>query len=221
MAVAQQKIDIKEVREDVIVLKSEGLRAILMTSSINFLLKSKEEQDALTYRYQEFLNSLEFSIQILVTSRKFEISNYVQLLETKQKEQESELLQIQTAEYIDFVKGLAELTNIMTDSFYIVIPFAPIERKEEGGLVKKLSDFFRAKKEPKIQQQNFEQMKTQLWQRIDYLRSGLASMGINAVPLNTKQIIELFYKMYNPGAKEKPVVPAEQAGVVAQKMTIG
>lgn len=210
MVNVQQKIDIKEIRDDVVVLKSGGLRAVLMTSSVNFLLKSQEEQDAIIYRFQDFLNSLEFSIQILMTARKFDISNYVQMLQQHYREQQSELLQIQTAEYIDFIKGLAELTNIMTDSFYIVVPFAPIETKASEGILKKFTGLWKTKKEPAIKEQNFEQMKTQLWQRVDYLKGGLAAMGLNAVPLNNEQLLELFYKMYNPGAKEKPVLPEER-----------
>lgn len=202
----QEKIAIEDIKEGVVILKDGGLRAILMTSSINFALKSTEEQDALTYHYQGFLNSLDFPIQILINSRKFNISGYVTLLEQKQKEQENELLRIQTTEYIDFIKGLTELANIMTESFYVVVPFAPIEKKEMG-LLDKFSSILTFKKQMAFKtDQNFEQLKSQLWQRINYISSGLEGLGLRVAPLNTEELIELYYSLYNPEAKEKPKI---------------
>ena len=202
----QEKISIEDIKEGVVILKDGGLRAILMTSSINFALKSTEEQDALTYHYQGFLNSLDFPIQILINSRKFNISGYVTLLEQKQKEQENELLRIQTTEYIDFIKGLTELANIMTESFYVVVPFAPIEKKEMG-LLDKFSSILTFKKQMAFKtDQNFEQLKSQLWQRINYISSGLEGLGLRVAPLNTEELVELYYSLYNPEAKEKPKI---------------
>lgn len=202
----QEKIAIEDIKDGVVILKDGGLRAILMTSSINFALKSTEEQDVLTYHYQGFLNSLDFPIQILITSRKFNISNYVTLLEQKQKEQENELLRIQTTEYIDFIRGLTELANIMTESFYVVVPFAPIEKKEMG-LLDKFSSILTFKKQMAFKtDQNFEQLKSQLWQRIIYVSSGLEVLDLRVVPLNTEELIELYYSLYNPEAKEKPKI---------------
>ena len=202
----QEKIAIEDIKDGIVILKDGGLRAILMTSSINFALKSTEEQDALTYHYQGFLNSLDFPIQILINSRKFDITDYINLLEQKQKEQENELLRIQTTEYIDFIRGLTELVNIMTESFYVVVPFAPIEKKEMG-LLDKFSSILTFKKQMAFKtDQNFEQLKSQLWQRITYVSSGLEGLGLRAVPLNTEELIELYYSLYNPEAKEKPKI---------------
>ena len=192
----QKHLEIKEIKDDALVLKSGGLRAILMCSSVNFALKSTEEQDALIYKYQEFLNGLDFPVQIMVASRKFNIDPYIQMLQFKEKEQENELLRVQTAEYIDFIKGLTEMANIMTESFYLVVPFNPSPIKI--GFFDKL--FSREKSEAK--EQVFQELKTQLWQRVEFAISGLKGMGIRAIPLNTEEMIELFYKLYNPSAKE-------------------
>ena len=192
----QKHLEIKEIKDDALVLKSGGLRAILMCSSVNFALKSTEEQDALIYKYQEFLNGLDFPVQIMVASRKFNIYPYIQMLHFKEKEQENELLRVQTAEYIDFIKGLTEMANIMTESFYLVVPFNPSPIKI--GFFDKL--FSREKSEAK--EQAFQELKTQLWQRVEFAISGLKGMGIRAIPLNTEEMIELFYKLYNPSAKE-------------------
>lgn len=196
----QKHLEIKEIKDDVVVLKSGGLRAILMTTSINFALKSTEEQDAIIFRYQEFLNSLDFSIQIIAASRKFDISPYTQSLEEKQAKQENELLRIQTSEYIDFVKGLTEITNIMTESFYLVIPYNPSVVKKAGLL----GQLFGKKEKKETKEQAFQELKNNLWQRVEFVATGLRGVGLKAVPLNTEELVELFYKLYNPGAKEEP-----------------
>jgi hypothetical protein len=196
----QKHLEIKEIKDDVIILKNGGLRAILMTTSLNFALKSTEEQDAIVYRYQEFLNSLDFPVQIMIASRKFDIDPYIQTLQQKQIRQENELLRIQTAEYIDFVKGLTEMTNIMTESFYLVIPYSPPIVKKIGFLNRLLSK----EKPVEIQKREFQELKTNLWQRVEFVITGLRGMGIKAVPLTSEEIIELFYKLYNPSAKEEP-----------------
>lgn len=199
----QKHLEIKEIKDDVIVLKSGGLRAVLMTTSLNFALKSIDEQNALVARYQEFLNSLDFSIQIVVISRKFNIEPYILTLEQKQAEQENELLKIQTSEYIDFVKGLTEMANIMTESFYLVIPFAPqaVQAIKKIGFFGKLFGKLKNEKS-EAEKQEFQELKINLWQRLEFVITGLRRMGLKAVPLETEELIELFYKLYNPSAKE-------------------
>jgi sulfur carrier protein ThiS len=196
----QKHLEIKEIRDDVVILKRGGLRAILMATSINFALKSTEEQDAIIYRYQDFLNSLDFPIQIVAASRKFDITPYIQTLEQKQIQQEDELLRIQTSEYIDFVRGLTEMTNIMTESFYLVIPYTPSITKKTGFF----SQLFGKKEKAETEEQTFQELKNNLWQRVEFVVTGLHGFSIKAVPLNTEELVELFYKLYNPSAKEEP-----------------
>ncbi len=201
-ASVQQHLDIKEIRDDLIVLKSGGLRAILMTTSLNFALKSSDEQDAIIYRYQNFINSLDFPIQIVAASRKFDISPYTENLEQRQAQQENELLRIQTSEYIDFIKELTKITNIMTESFYLVVPYSPTITIKKGFL----TNLFKGakKKEPVIQEEKFQELKNNLWQRVEFIIAGLQGTGLKAVPLKTDELVELFYKLYNPSAKEEP-----------------
>lgn len=196
----QKHIEIKEIKDDVIILKNKGLRAILMATSVNFALKSTEEQDAVIYRYQDFLNSIDFPLQIVASSRKFDIAPYIKTLEEKQTQQENELLKIQTSEYIDFIKGLTEMTNIMTESFYLVIPYNPMTAKKEGLL----NQIFGKKKEKSTKEETFQELKINLWQRVEFIATGLQGMGIKTAPLNTEELIELFYKTYNPSAKGEP-----------------
>ena len=196
----QKHIQIKEIKDDVIILKNKGIRAILMATSLNFDLKSTEEQDALIYKYQDFLNSIDFPIQIMIASRKFDIDPYIQALKEKQIDQENELLKIQALEYTDFIKGLTEITNIMTESFYVVIPYSPFT-VQNMGIFKKV---FKVNKKKITKEMEFNELKNNLWQRVEFVATGLRGMGIKTAALNTEELVELFYKLYNPNAKEEP-----------------
>lgn len=198
---SQYFLDISEIKDGVIILKNGGLRAILMVSSINFALKSIEEQDAIIFQYQRFLNSLDFSIQIAVNSRKLNIDNYLDTLKTKEKEQINELLRFQIAEYREYVKGLVQMANIVSKTFYVVIPFALSEKTNTNFLKKMLKAV--SKKKIMQNREEFERSKEQLWQRVEHVVSGLSGVGLKMTPINTQEIIELFYNLYNPGLSEK------------------
>lgn len=204
----QQRIEIENIQEGVVILKDKSLRAVLMVSSINFSLKSLDEQQAIITRYQEFLNSLDFSLEIMIESKKYDLAEYILMLQQRSKEQKIELMKIQIAEYIDFIKNLSDMTNIMSKNFYVVVPFAAIEQAVQN-FGDKILDLFKEKSSPETLKQNFQQQKTQLWQRVDYVVSGLGAIGLRAAPLNTEELIELFYQLYNPEAKEKPVLESQ------------
>ena len=207
-APVQQKIIIDEIKEGVIILKGGDLRGVLMASSINFSLKSAEEQEALIMKYQTFLNSLDFPIQVLMVSRHLNIDTYLASMEQKKKEQTSELLKIQTTEYLDFIKNMVQVGNIMDQSFYVVVPLARVEKKE-ANIVEKLGLFQKAKQNQETK--SFDELKTQLWQRLEYVTSGLAGLGIKSAPLNTEELTQLFYRLYNMGTKDLPAVPKKAA----------
>ena len=122
---AQSFVPVKEVRNGIIILKEGGYRGVLMCSSVNFALKSEDEQRAVIGGFQNFLNTLDFSIQIVVNSRKMDLRPYLALLQEKTPDQKTDLMKIQLREYIEFVRSFADQANIMTKSFYIVVPFAP------------------------------------------------------------------------------------------------
>lgn len=199
-ASVQKHLDIKDIREDMVILKDGGYRAILITNSINFDLKSEDERIAVIEKFQDFLNALDFPVQILIVSRRFDLGEYIEKLQTKQREQENELLRMQTSEYINFIQSLTDLSNIMTESFYLVVPYNPSALKKIGFL-KKLP-FFGNDREEEPEQKSTEEIKTNLWQRVEYVATTLRSCGIKSAPLKTNELIELFYKLYNPSAKE-------------------
>ncbi len=195
-------VDIKTIKDGVVVLKSGALRAVLLVSSVNFDLKSSDEQIAIIGAYQNFLNSLDFSIQIVISSRKLNIIPYTELLTEKANEQRNELLKIQIIEYREFIKNLTELTNIMSKSFYLVVPFAPVE-DESSGVLGKISHTLAPSQNITEHEELFETYKNQLWQRVDHVAAALGGTGLHFTTLNTNELIELFYGMYNPSEYAK------------------
>lgn len=207
---SQQIINIEEVRDGVLIMKDGTLKVILMASSLNFALKSADEQTAVILQYQNFLNSLDFSVQFFVQSRKINIEPYLDTLKETKEQQTNELLQIQISEYIEFIRTFVKASNIVNKNFYIVIPFAPpvFTTAEEGvkgimNMLKGLWGSTEIKKQEGLSPQKFEEYKNQLWQRMENVVAGLTRTGVRAVPLNTEELIELFYGLYNPGELER------------------
>lgn len=205
---AQQFLTIDSIREDVVVLKDGGLRVVLMCSSFNFALKSTDEQDAVIFQYQNFLNSLDFPIQFVVHSRRLNIEPYLESLAERQKEEDNELLKIQIGEYLEFIKTFISSTNIMSKTFYAVVPFTPAMVEQGGFLASALSGLGLGAKKAKGDTDVFEERKNQLWQRVDTVIEGLQRFGIRSAPLNTEELIELFYGLYNPTEFEKAATPS-------------
>jgi hypothetical protein len=210
---SQEFVAVKEIRDGVIILEDNQMRIALMASSLNFALKSAEEQEAIITQYQDFLNSLDFSIQFFIESRHLNIEPYLDSLREAEKKQTNELLKIQGREYIEFVKNFVSLTQIVSKTFYVIIPFSP---PVFGGATGIFAKFFGKKKEKKknkngFEENNFEEHKSQLIQRADAIIQGLARAGVRAVALNTEELIELFYNLYNPGELAKGGVIAPQS----------
>ncbi|MEI6494587.1 MAG: hypothetical protein WCO03_00810 [bacterium] len=193
---SQEFLPIKEIRDGVVILKDDSLRLVLMTSSLNFALKSLDEQEALIMQYQNFLNSIDFHIQIFIQSRKLDIRPYVVSLEGMLKEQTNELIKIQTSEYIEFIKKFTESANIMTKTFFIVIPFTPTIATNSGS---RFSLPIFGKKTNTQVKLDFEESRTQLEARASVVEQGLNRIVIRTAALGTEELIELFYKLFNPG----------------------
>lgn len=203
-------VPIEEIRDGVVILSNGSLRAVLMASSLNFALKSSEEQDAIILQYQNFLNSLDFSLQICVESRKLNIEPYLDTLRDRVKVETNELLRIQISEYITFVKEFVETANIVAKTFYIVVPFTPVSiNLQKTGITGIFDSLFGKRKEGEalIKPAEFEEYKTQLWQRVDTVIQGLVRTGVRAVPLNTEELIELYFTLFNPEEAGKSKAP--------------
>lgn len=203
---AQDFLPIETVRDGTVVLRAgAGLRAVLMASSLNFALKSDEEQDALVYQYENFLNSLDFPLQFVIQSRRLNIRPYLDTLVGRQKEETNELLKIQIGEYAEFVRSFVELSNIVTKAFFIVVPFAPSIKERGGGLIRRITDLMGSRAEAAAgSDAEFVQYRDQLLQRVDAVVSGLRRLGLRTARLGTDELIELYYGLYNP-TESQPV----------------
>jgi hypothetical protein len=196
-ASTQKYLKISEIKNDCLVLKDGTLRAILLASSINFALKSEEEQKAVIQNYARFLNTLEFPLQIVTHSRPFNIDPYVNELNLLRQNQTNELLRNQTTDYRDFIKELIGLGEIMSRRFYIVVPYNP-GGDTKRGFFSRVVDILSAAIVVKIKKEKFEAYREALFKRADNIIAGLSSMGVKARPLDTQSLIELFYNIYNP-----------------------
>jgi len=195
----QQFLEIDKIKEGVIILKDKSLRGVLMTSSINFALKSEDEQTAIIYQFQDFLNSLDFSIQIVIQSRKLNITGYLDKLKKLEEGQKDELLKIQTSEYRAFIQKIISGGTIMSKNFFVIVPFTAITIpgvQEKGSAA----------------EEQFRRNKAQLWQRMEFIAMGLRRCGLQTASLTTVELIELFWALYHPEQAETgyyPEIPEE------------
>lgn len=199
IASTQEILRFAEIHDSIVITKTGELRVILMVSSINFALKSEQEQTAIIFAYQNFLNSLDFPIQIVMQSKKLDLYNYLIKLKKVSQTQTNELLRMQTVDYIDFISRLINVANIMDKKFFVVVPFVPLPKvgisvpKQSQNVTMTVDEFNRYKEE--------------LTQRSQVVQSGLGSVGVRCAQLNTQQIIELFYGIYNPEESSKQKLP--------------
>ncbi len=207
-ASTQQFLEIDQIKEGVILLKNKAMRGIIMVSSLNFALKSEEEQNAIIYQFQNFLNSLDFSLEITVQSRRLNITGYLDKLKELEEKQENELLKTQTAEYRKFINALISGGAIMSKTFFVTVPFTLM--KIPG--MKTMKGLFKKQSTSTFDDEQFQRCKSQLWQRVEFVALGLRRCGLQCVPLDTSELIELFWSLYHPEESEVgyyPEIPPE------------
>ncbi|MBT4277317.1 hypothetical protein HOD96_01025 [Candidatus Falkowbacteria bacterium] len=206
----QEYLSIAEIKDDCVILKDGSLTAVLMVSSINFSLKSAEEQDAIIGSYVNFLNSFDFPLQIVIQSRKLNIDPYLQKLLNIEKEQTNDLLRMQIVEYRDYISELVKIGQIMTKKFYIAITYTTAVDHRKS-LLTKLGEVFSPAKIVRLKREVFLRRHKELMRRVDNVSSGLNSMSLNTVLLDTQSLIELYYNSYNPSIfKSQPLPDLEK-----------
>lgn len=199
----QNSLEIAEIRDGLVIMNDGSYRSVIMAQSINFDLMSPEEREAVEFSYQSFLNSLYFDIQISIRSQKVDLRPYIQKLEKLHNEQDNMLLAYLMDDYINYIQLLAQETNIMDKRFYIVVPYFPVSTQaavDAGkGIVSKL---FGGSSAPKgkitIHEADLEAAKTELKNRVQSILSSLIQLGVQGIPLDTQELIELYYDVYNP-----------------------
>jgi type IV secretory pathway VirB4 component len=205
-ASTQNYLDIAEIRDNTVIMKDGTLRAVILVSSINFSLKSEDEQNAIIAAYVGFLNNIDFPLQVVVQSRELDIENYLTALKQKEKEQTNELLKIQIAEYVQYITELISIGKIMNKKFYIVVTYNPLSDKQKS-FFSSLSDALKPGAMVKMKREMFMHRREKLTRRTENVIGALASIGLNSVELDTQSLIELYYNTYNPvtSANEKLV----------------
>jgi len=189
----QRYLAIAEIRDNLVTLRDGTMRGVILVSSINFALKSEDEQKGIIQAYMQFLNTFEFPTQIVIQSRKLNIDDYLTKLDQLAKEQTNDLLKIQTTEYRQFVLELIEMSAIMSKRFYVVVPYSPIgEKIAKKSFLDRVREIFSPTDIIRISQDKF----------IDYTISGLEGMSLKAIQLDTQSLIELYYNSYNPDTYE-------------------
>lgn len=189
----QHFLNVSDIRDDVIVLRNGELRQVISVTALNFALKSEEEQAAIIYQYQAFLNSLQFPIQILIQSRRLDLTQYLIQLQGRMSQATSPLIRNQIADYIDFINRLISLGAIMEKHFYIVVPLATSAIRARGFL----GQIFK-KETIEISDKDLAEAKVRLADRTATIRSGLAGLGLQVKPLATDDLKQLLYTTYNP-----------------------
>lgn len=194
----KQFVEIQEIRDETLILKDGSLRQIIKVGSTNFELKSQDEQLAILAGFRDFLNALDFSLEIMVMSRKLNIGKYLEFLNQIAEAQQNELMRIQAIEYSRFVKELTQLANIMAKDFFVVIPFH-IGPRTKGGIKEILKSIFKpAQIVKQLAPEEFESYKSQLNQRVDLVYENLAGLGLGAKVLKQDELTNLYYRFYNP-----------------------
>ena len=193
----QEYLHIAEIKDSTVILKDGSLRAVMAVSSINFDLKSTEEQEAIIFAFQRFLNSIDFPVQIVISSRQYDISGYLTMLENKSYTEKNSLLKNQIIDYTEFIEGLVDEAGVTSKYFYITIPFY-IVSAEKGGFLKKISSAINPRKAVFHKRELFETSKNQLFQRVGEIRELLGGIGLKVAMLSTQELIELYYNYYNP-----------------------
>jgi type IV secretory pathway VirB4 component len=193
----QRYLQVAEIRDDVIIMKDGSLRSVLLVSSINFALKSEDEQNAIISAYVGFLNSLNSPFQILIQSRKLDLESYLEVLSEAERKQTNDLLKMQMTEYRQYISELVEMGNIMTKRFYVIVPYDPF-RKKTRSFWQRTTDLISPSSTINLSQRIFNSRQRELFSLVDRVVSGLSSMGLRSQVLDTQALIELFYNTYNP-----------------------
>ncbi|MCF6276258.1 MAG: TraC family protein [Candidatus Magasanikbacteria bacterium] len=194
---SQSYLPIAQIKDGVVVLKDGTMRSVLLVSSINFALKSEDEQNALISSYASFLNSLEYPLQVVIQSRKLQIQPYIENLLKMQKEQTNELLKAQIGDYGSFISELVDIGEIMSKRFYVVVPYDPLSNKKKS-FWSRFQEAVKPVTSIRLKGERFDKRKEDLSSRVRQVVSGLGSMGLQVAELDTQALVELYYSTYNP-----------------------
>ena len=196
----KELVQVADIRDKIVLLKNGSLRAVIGVSAINFELRSEEEQIGILQNFQNFLNSLEFPLQIVINSRQLNMDEYLKLVDETADALDNELLKIQAVEYSKFVKELLQLSNIMSKKFYVILPFYIYETPTKAGLLDVFTSIFSPSKvAQQLDAEKIDKYQQQLMQRAELVLDGMLGLGLKASLMEEAELKNLFYTLYNPG----------------------
>jgi hypothetical protein len=199
----QDFVPIRDIRDNVVILKNGQMCSILLASSINFALKSLDEQQAILGQFQSFLNTLDFSLQFYVQSRRLNIQPYLNILLEREPLQDNDLMRIQLREYMEFIRTFTSEVDVMSKNFFIVVPYTPTQIDFRSNL----TSVFGRKKDLAIEDAKVEENRLQLEQRVSLVEQGLIRIGVRTVALQNDELVELYYHIFNPGDPDGSAPP--------------
>ncbi len=194
-AASQDFVAVRDIKDGIVILKSGQMCSILLASSVNFALKSLDEQQAILQQFQAFINTIDFSLQIYIQSRRLNIDPYLEILHGRESLQDNDLMRIQLREYIEFIRTFTNEVDIMSKSFFVVVPYSPVPKNITKGIT---SLFSKKTSTGTPTEMRFEEQRLQLEQRVAIVEQGLSRVGVRTIPLKNDDLVELFYHIYNP-----------------------
>lgn len=198
-AATQDFVSIRDIKDNVVIQKNGQMHMMLLASSINFALKSLDEQRAILLQFQQFLNTLDFSLQIYVQSRRLNIQPYLELLGGMEEKQYNDLMRIQLREYIDFIRTFTKDVDVMSKNFFVIIPYTPTQINLTKGIANLFTPEHNSNVGTPPNETQFEENRIQLEQRVGMVSEGLARVGVRTITLEKDDLVELYYHLYNPG----------------------
>lgn len=208
-AATQDFVSIRDIKENVVIQKDGRLIMVMLASSINFALKSLDEQKAVLIQFQNFLNTLDFTLQIYIQSRRLNIGPYLNLLSKLKDKQDNELMQIQLREYIDFIESFTTDVDVMSKNFFVIVPYSPSKTGVAKGITKLFTPGGSNYSSKTPDDMRFEEQRIQLEQRVAVVKEGLARVGVRTVTLETDDLVEMYYHIYNPADAAGSAPPIE------------
>ena len=200
----QDFVPIKDIRDNVVILKNGQMCIILLASSINFALKSSDEQQAILQQFQSFLNTIDFSLQFYIQSRRLNIEPYLAQLQEREPAQDNDLMRIQLREYMEFIRTFTREVDVMSKNFFIVIPYSPVQLDFSSNI----GAMFGKKKDSNEEETKFEEHRLQIEQRASLVEQGLTRIGVRTIALQNEELVELYYHIFNPGDPSGKAPPA-------------
>ncbi|OGG85569.1 hypothetical protein A2392_02225 [Candidatus Kaiserbacteria bacterium RIFOXYB1_FULL_46_14] len=193
----QNFVPLRDIKDNVVILKNGQMNMVLLASSINFALKSVDEQEAILRQFQAFLNTIDFSLQFYIQSRRLDIQPYLDTLAARESKQDNDLMRIQLREYMQFVKTFTTEVDVMSKSFFIVIPYTPVTANIQSS-IGSFKELLGGQKNVYFDDKNFAEHKLQLQQRTALVEQGLSAIGVRTILLQSEELVELYYHIFNP-----------------------